>query len=115
MRTLGFVVAAVLVIIACGGSNASSPSGAASPTESSDSSSSTSCSSDADCALTDHAGCCSCCPEAPSAVTRSALEAQNKKCLAADCAPCPKKQECPKVTSISSVTAKCENGSCTAK
>ena len=114
VRVVGLFSISMLLVLACGsggGASSGSPTDAKTP-----SGGKASCSSDNDCAVTDHNGCCTCCPEAAHAIPKTALEEQNTKCLTTDCPPCSKTVECPKVTTppIDSLVAKCEKGMCAA-
>jgi hypothetical protein len=115
VRVVGLFSIAAMLVMACGSGGAGSSSGSTNDAKT-PSGGKASCASDSDCAVTDHTGCCSCCPEAAHSIPKTALEEENTKCLKADCAPCSKKVECPKVTTppIASLVAKCEKGTCAA-
>jgi hypothetical protein len=103
-RVAPLALLAVLTTCDCGGKPSGlTPSGARA-----------SCDSDADCALTDVAGCCACCKSAPSAIPKLALAQRNNRCAAADCAACSSSIECAKVEPLTAFAAACRQGTCAA-
>jgi hypothetical protein len=73
------------------------------------------CTSDAQCVITTFSGCCGgCCPTA-RAMSKAALEADQKRCAVVDCeAPMCAAVVCEPPVPASALAAKCEAGRCVA-
>jgi hypothetical protein len=103
------VALALVPIAACGGSKpADSPSRRVT------------CATDADCEITDFAGCCPCCPTAAYASPRANLAARRRACAAdrerSACKPCDEGITCkpPSGPPASQLVARCRDGACVA-
>jgi hypothetical protein len=74
-----------------------------------------SCSADADCEVTNFAGCCVCCESSAHAVTAIALSQQRAQCAVMECGvKCAPDIECAKIELAAAFTARCKDGACIA-
>jgi len=72
-----------------------------------------SCASNADCDVTNFAGCCSSCPDAPRVTSTKLEQAETRRCAVIDCVMSDPKP-CPAVESAANYRAVCVEGACDA-
>jgi len=74
-----------------------------------------SCSADADCEVTNFAGCCACCESTAHAVPAIALSQQRAHCAIKDCEiACSSNIQCAKIERAAAFVAHCKDGTCAA-
>jgi hypothetical protein len=107
-RSLSVVVVlavVVVAVVACSGSESATktPSGARA-----------SCAADADCEVTNFAGCCACCESTAHAVPVLALSQQRSHCGVKECAACSTNIACASIERAEGYVARCKDGTCAA-